>query len=40
MYLVKHNNVFITLLATVLGRYDHRQASAIQNLRRLVTCGA
>jgi len=38
MYLVEHNNVFIVLMATSFGRYDHHQANAIQNLKRLVTC--
>jgi len=38
MYSVEHNNVFIALLATNFGRYDHHQANAIQNFKRLVTC--
>jgi hypothetical protein len=34
MYSVEHNNVFITLVATIFGRYDCHQASAIQNLEK------
>jgi hypothetical protein len=40
MYSVKHNNVFTALMAASLGHYDQHQANAIQNLKRLVTCGA
>jgi len=40
MYSVEHNNVFIALVATIFGHYGHLQANAIQNLKRLVTCGA
>jgi hypothetical protein len=40
VYSVKHNNVFIALMATSFGSYDHHQANAIQNLKRLVTCSA
>ena len=28
----EHNNVFIALVATSIGRYDH-QANAVQNLK-------
>ena len=35
MYLVEHNNLCIALVAISFGRYDHHQASAIQNLKRL-----
>ena len=37
MYSVKHNNVFVALVATSCGRYDHHQANATQNLKWLVT---
>jgi hypothetical protein len=40
MYSVDNYNVFIALPATSFGRYDHRQANAIHNLKRLVTCTA
>jgi len=40
MYSVEHNNVFFALMSTSFGRYDHHQTSAIQNLKRLVTCSA
>jgi len=40
MYLVEHNNVFIALVATTFGRYDHHQANAIQNLKTMATCSA
>jgi len=33
MYTFEHNNVFIILVATSFGCYDHRQANAIQNLK-------
>ena len=33
MYSVQHNNVFIALVATSSGRYDHHQANVIQNLK-------
>jgi hypothetical protein len=33
MYSVEHNNVFIALVATTFGRYDHHQTSGIQNLK-------
>jgi hypothetical protein len=39
MYSVEHN-VFIALVATSLGCYDHHQVNAIQNLKRLVTYSA
>jgi hypothetical protein len=29
----EHNNVFIALVATSIGRYDHHQANAVQNLK-------
>ena len=29
----EHNNVFIALVATIFLRYDHHQASAVQNLK-------
>jgi hypothetical protein len=28
------NNVFIALVATSFGRYDHHQANAIKNLKK------
>jgi hypothetical protein len=31
MYSVEHNNVFIALVATSFGLYDHHQANAVQN---------
>jgi predicted metal-binding protein len=36
LYSVEHNSVFIALVATTtrFGRYNHRQASAIQNLKK------
>jgi hypothetical protein len=40
MYLIEHNNVFIALVATAFGRYDHHQANAIQNLKTMATCSA
>jgi len=40
MYSVEHNNVIVTLVITIFGRYDQHQANAIQNLKRLVTCSA
>jgi hypothetical protein len=40
MYTIEHNNVFITMVATSFGRYDHRQANATQNLKKLVKCSA
>ena len=33
MYSVKHNNVFIALVATSFGCYNHHQANAMQNLK-------
>ena len=33
MYSVEHNNVFIALMATNFGRYDHNQTNAIPNLK-------
>jgi len=30
MYSIEHNNIFIALVATSFGRYDHHQANAIQ----------
>jgi len=39
MYSIEHN-VFIALVATSFGRYDHHLANAIQNLKSLVTCSA
>ena len=38
MYTMEHNNVFIILVATSFVRYDHHQANAIQNLKKLVKC--
>jgi hypothetical protein len=38
MYTVEHDNVFISLVANSLGRYDRHHANAVQNLQRLVTC--
>ena len=38
LYSVELNNVFIVLLVTSFGRYDHRTANVMQNLKRLVTC--
>jgi hypothetical protein len=40
MYSIEHNNIFIALMATSFGHYDHLQASAIQNLKSLVTRNA
>jgi len=40
MYSVRHNNIFIALVATSFGHSSHHQANAIQNLKRLVTCTA
>ena len=40
VYSVEHINVFIVLMATSFGRYDHHQANAIQKLKGLVTCSA
>jgi hypothetical protein len=40
MYSVKHNSVFIALVATSFGHHGHLQANAIQKLKRLVACGA
>jgi hypothetical protein len=37
MYSEEHNNIFIPLVATSFGCFDHYQANAPQNLR-LVTC--
>jgi len=34
MYSVELNNVFIALMATSFGRYDHHQTNAIQNLKK------
>jgi len=39
MSTVKHY-AFIALVANSFGRFDYHQASAIQNLKRLVTCSA
>ena len=36
-YSVKHNNVFMALVATSFGCYDHNRTNAIQNLKGLVT---
>ena len=33
-------NVFIALVVTSFGRYNHHQANAIQNLKRLVILSA
>jgi hypothetical protein len=38
MYTIEHNKVFIALVATSSGRYDHHKASAIQNFKKLVKC--
>jgi len=40
MYSDEHNNVFTALVATSFSRYDHHQANAIQNLKKLATCSA
>jgi len=40
MYSVKHNDVFIAVVATSFGHHDHHQAHDIQNLKRRVTCNA
>jgi len=40
MYSIKHNNVLIALVATSFSRYDHHQATAIQNLKRLIRYSA
>jgi len=40
MYSVENNNVFIVLVATSVGHCGRHQANAIQNLKRLVICGA
>jgi hypothetical protein len=40
MYSIEHGNVFIALVATSYGSYDHHQANDIQNLKKLVTCSA
>jgi len=37
---IEHNNVFVALVATSFGRYDHHQANTMQNLKSLVTCSA
>ena len=37
MYSIKHNKVYIALVATSFSRYDHHQTNAIRNLKRLVT---
>jgi len=37
MYSVQHKNVFIALVATIFGCYDHHQADVMQKLKRLVT---
>jgi uncharacterized membrane protein len=34
MYPVERNSVFIALVATSFGPYSHKQASAIQNLKK------
>jgi hypothetical protein len=34
MYSAEHNKVFIALVATSFGHYDHRQANGIQNLKK------
>jgi hypothetical protein len=36
MYSVKHNNVFIELMATTFGCHDRHQISAIQNFKKTV----
>jgi hypothetical protein len=35
---VELNDVFIALVATSFGCREHRQAYAIQNIKRLATC--
>jgi len=40
MYSVKHNNVFVALMATSFSCYNHHQIKSIQKLKRLVTCSA
>ena len=43
MRILVHNRTqqcFIALLATNFSRYDHHQANAVQNLKRLVTFSA
>jgi len=40
MYSIEQNNIFIALLATSFGCYDHHQANAIQNLKWVVTYNA
>jgi hypothetical protein len=37
---MEQNNIFIALVATRFGRYDHHQDNAIQNLKKVVTCSA
>jgi hypothetical protein len=37
-YSVRHNNVFIPLVAASFGHFDQPQAKARQNLKRLATC--
>ena len=38
MYSIEHNDMFIVLLATSFGHYDHHNTNAIQDLKRLATC--
>ena len=40
MYSIKHNNIFIALVATSFGHYDHHQTNDIQNLKGFVTCSS
>jgi len=40
MYSVEHNNVFIALVPISFGLFDHHQASAVPNLKRLDVHGS
>jgi len=40
MYTIKHNNVFVILVAISFGGCYHHQANAILNFKKLVKCGA
>jgi hypothetical protein len=37
-YAVEHNNVFIALVATSFGLYDHHQGNAVQNYKNVQLC--